>query len=148
MPDEAIVTPYVQVAAFCQTAIREGQGSLSLIRLITRFPVVGLTKEMQPTPISLTLAVILKSGNMQGSYTLTVRPVTPTEEVLPPLNVPILFEGSDRGVALVRQIALVAKEPGLYWFDVLVEGTLLTRIPLRILYQQGQQIGLPPDQSS
>ena len=31
---------------------------------------------------------------------------------------------------------LVAEQEGLYWFDVLLDDTLLTRIPFRVIYQR------------
>lgn len=146
MSTDTAMTPYVQIAAFCQTVLNES-GVVSLIRLIDRYPVVGQTKEMQPATINLTLAVVLKSGNMTGSATLTIRPTKPDGSSMPSMNVPVLFEGMERGVGLITQMGLVVNEAGLYWFDVLIdEEVLLTRIPLRILYQQGQQITLaqPP----
>lgn len=139
VPEEAL-TPWVQVAAFCQTVLAESNALLSLIRLIDRQTVVGATPEMQPTTVNLTLVVVLKSGNMVGHYKLTIQPNTPSQTPLPPVHVPVLFEGLERGVGLVTQIGLVVNEQGLWWFDVLIEQTLLTRIPLRILYQQVQQI--------
>lgn len=141
MSADTAITPYVQIASFCQTVIPEANGTLSLIRLIDRFPVTGQTKQMQPTTINLTLAVVLKAGNMTGASTVTIRPSKPDGSPMPPLNMPVLFEGMERGVGIITQMGLVVSEPGLYWFDVLIEEeVLLTRIPLRILYQQGQQI--------
>ncbi|HUA83480.1 MAG TPA: hypothetical protein VMB85_06435 [Bryobacteraceae bacterium] len=147
MSVDTSMTPYVHVAAFCQTALNEANGVLSLIRLIDRYPIVGQTKEMQPTTINITLAVVLKSGNMTGSATLSIKPMKPDGNPMPPLNVPVLFEGMERGVGIITQMQLALTEPGLYWFDVFIdEVVLLTRIPLRILYQEGQQIILsqPP----
>lgn len=148
MAENMSVTPYVQVAAFCQVALREAEGNLSLIRVADRQLVVGETKEMQPFNVQLTLVVILKSGNMQGSATLTVRPETPSGAQLPAFNSTVLFEGLERGVGIVSPVAFFVQETGLYWFDVLVDEVLLTRIPLRILYQQGPQISIGPPPSS
>ena len=148
MSVDTTVAPYVQIAAFCQTALQENNGALSLIRLVDRHPVVGPTKEMQPTTVNLTLVVVLKSGNMTGSATLTIKPTKPDGTPLPSMNAPVLFEGMERGVGLVTQMGLLVNEGGLYWFDVLIEQVLLTRIPLRILYQQSQQITIGPAQAT
>jgi hypothetical protein len=51
-------------------------------------------------------------------------------------TLPVLLEGDDRGAALVGVMQLQLEEPGLYWFDVLFERRLLTRIPLRVVYQR------------
>lgn len=138
------VTPYVQIAAFCQTAIQEANGILSIIRITDRYQIVGQTKEVQSTTVNLTLVVILKSGNMQGSATMTIRPITPSGTQLPQVNIPVLFEGLERGVGIITQMGINVTEIGLYWFDVIIDDIKLTRIPLRILYVQGQQIGFSP----
>ncbi len=144
MPGESLnisVIPYVQVAAFCQTALQETNGILSIIRITDRFQIVGPTPELQSGQVNLTLAVVLKSGNMQGSATMTIRPITPSGTQMPELKIPVLFEGLERGVGLVTQMGLAVTEAGLFWFHVLIDGVEITRIPLRILYVQGQQIG-------
>jgi hypothetical protein len=44
-------------------------------------------------------------------------------------------------VNLVLNINMVVDQEGVYWFEVHLEDQLLTRIPLRILYQRiGQSI--------
>jgi len=145
---EHSVTPYVQLAAFCNTTIQEANGNISIIRIADRYQIVGETPELQSGQVNLTLAVILKSGNMQGSSTLTIRPITPTGTQLPEVKVSVLFEGLERGVGLITQMGLAVKETGLFWFDVLIDGVELTRIPLRILYVQGRQIGSLPPQAT
>ena len=53
----------------------------------------------------------------------------------------VVFEGEDRGTNLILTLNIVVDQEGVYWFDVLLEDELLTRIPLRILYQRiGQSI--------
>lgn len=50
-------------------------------------------------------------------------------------NLPVLFEGEDRGVNLVLNLNMTLNLEGVYWFGVSLENQLLTKIPLRILYQ-------------
>ena len=135
--------PYVQVAAICQTALQEPTGFLSLIRLIDRLPVAGTTDEMQPQPLNqLVLVIVLKSGAMKGKYNIKVVPETPSGKRLPGPQLGVLFEGDERGVAAILPLGIVAEEEGLYWFDVMLEQDLLTRIPLRVMYQK-MQPGIP-----
>jgi hypothetical protein len=55
--------PYVQIAAFCRNTIQDNQGGLSLIQIVDRLPALGLTDEMQPTPIQgLTLGRLCTSS--------------------------------------------------------------------------------------
>ena len=64
-------------------------------------------------------------------------PVTPSGKQLPPIvETNALFEGDERGTITAGPLPLIATEEGLYWFDVYVEEDLLTRIPLRLIYQR------------
>lgn len=134
--------PWVQVAALCQTALIENTGQLSVIRIIDRINLAGITPELQPTPIQLTMAIVLKSDEMQGNWPVTVRCTSPQGVVTNGPEMPFLFEGNDRGVQVVLPMGLIATEQGVYWFDVLIEGDIiLTRVPLRVIYQRVQ---MPP----
>lgn len=133
--------PWVQVAAFCATALIENTGALSVIRVTDRVGVAGVTAEMQPQPIQLTLAIVLKSDLMRGSYQVKVRGTSPSGTAMPGPEFSFLFEGDDRGVQAVVPFGMVATETGLYWFDVMIEEDVLTRVPLRVMYQK---IQLPP----
>lgn len=141
--------PYVQIAAFCHTAMIENTGALSIIRITDRIGVAGFTAEMAPTTIQVTLAIVLKSGFLRNQAKIIVRAITPSQQLLPNIEFPVLFEGDERGVQLVIPMGFVVQESGLYWFEVLIEEQILTRIPLRVLYQQlaappGLAPGTPP----
>jgi hypothetical protein len=145
MPPDHPMRPFVQVACICQAPLQETNGLFSVIRIMDRLPLQGLTEEMQPQPLNmLSIVVILKSGEMSGKYMLRVIPQTPSGKSLPPMQTPALFERDERGVILSVPLGLVATEEGLYWFDVMIEQEVLTRIPLRVMYQKIQPIpGIP-----
>jgi len=147
MPDHSM-RPYVQVAAICQSPIQETNGLFSVFRIMDRVPIQGFTDEMQPQPLHMfTMVVILKAGEMSGKYTIKIVPVTPSGKQLPPLSVTALFERDERGFIYCAPLGLIAEEEGLYWFDIMLEQEVLTRIPLRVLYQKIQPIPgmqLPP----
>ena len=128
--------PYVQLAAFCQSTIDDKTGSLSVIRIIDRSRVVGETEQMQPSTVTLTLAIILKSGFMQQKSKVRIKPTTPSGIELPAIESNVLFEGQERGIRIVLPMTMLLPEEGLYWFDVTVDEQLMTRIPLRLMYQQ------------
>jgi hypothetical protein len=139
--------PYVQVAAICTTQLIEQTGQLSVIRIQDRVQLAGPTDQMQPTPLnSLAIVISLKSGEMRGKGELKVTPVTPAGKLLAPAAFQTLFEGDERGIILALPLAVVAEEEGLYWFEVTVDEVLLTRIPLRVMYQKLQpaQMGTGP----
>jgi hypothetical protein len=137
--------PWVQVATICQSAIIEANtNALSVIKVTDRIGVAGFTPEMQPQPINVTLALLLKSDQMNGQYQVKIRCTSPTGVATDGPEIPFLFEGNDRGVQAVFPLGFVATESGVYWFDVLLEEETLTRIPLRVMYQRIQaQPGMP-----
>jgi hypothetical protein len=144
MPDDEEVRaprPYVQIAAICHTALVESTGQLSVIRITDRIAVAGVTQEMQPQPLQLTIAILLKSGEMRGQYNVRIRVTSPQGQETMGQDVMFLFEGGDRGVQVILPIAMVVNEPGTYWFDLMIEDDVLTRMPLTVLYQR---IQLPP----
>ena len=96
---------------------------------------------LPPITLKLNAFISFKSGSARGRHTVKLRIETPAGLKLPEQLLPVLFEGEDRGVNLILGINIVVDQEGVYWFDVLLEDVLLTRIPLRILYQRiGQSI--------
>ena len=135
MSEPLISGPHVQIATLCDMVVEDKTGAICVIRAIDRFTVVGNTAEMQPAQIKTTMALCLKPDMAQHKASLKIQPVSPSGEQLPPGEMSILFEGRERGVQLILPMQLMLKEEGLYWFDILVDGQRLTRIPLRLIYQ-------------
>lgn len=137
--------PWVQVAAFVNVAMSEPPPGawVSLIRILDRWFVPGTTPEMPPSVLQTTLAIMIKSGNMQGGATLKIRPLSPSKKELPSIEIPILFEGDERGVNIILPVVMQIQEQGLFWFDVFVDEQLFTRIPLRVVYQRAPGISPP-----
>lgn len=136
--------PYVAVACICQSPLQEGNGVLSLIRLIDRIPVLGTTPQMQPQPLqNLFMVVVLRSGVLRESYTVKITGYAPSGAKITDNETSVLFEGEDRGPAVISPLALVVSEQGLYWFEVSVEGRFLTKIPLRVQYHRVQGLQMP-----
>lgn len=120
----------------------EANGVLSVIRVTDRVQVIGVTPQMQPQPLqNYSLVVILRSGELRNqTHTIKVAPVSPRGESLPANESSVLFEGDERGPGFITPLTIVATEEGLYWFDVSLDGVLLTRIPLRVQYQRLQAL--------
>jgi hypothetical protein len=137
MAEQSFGGPYVQVAAICMTPLVEQQGYLSVIRMQDRIQLAGPGDQMKPQPLhNLSLVISLKAGEMRGKGTIKITPHSPSGKDMPSAEVPALFEGDERGCVIATPLAVVAEEEGLYWFDVSLEGALLTRIPLRVMYQK------------
>lgn len=140
MSEQSFGGPYVQVAVICATPLIEQQGYLSVIRIQDRIQIAGQTEQMRPQPLhNLSLVLVLKAGEMKGKYSVHITPITPSGKELASVELPVLFEGEERGVVIAIPVAIVAEEEGLYWFNITMEGAALTRIPLRVMYQRQMQ---------
>lgn len=131
--------PYLAVAVICERALQEQDGVISLIRVIDRITVGAsgpdVPYDMPPVPINFTVVIALKSGSARGRHTLKLTPEDPSGLKLNTLEMPVHFEGEDRGANLIVQFGLTAEMEGLYWIDAYFADDLLTRIPLRVIYQ-------------
>jgi hypothetical protein len=145
MTEQSFGGPYVQVAAICATPLVEQQGYLSVIRIQDRVQLFGPTDQMQPQPLNaLSLVISLKAGEMSGKYTVHITPISPSGQRFPALSYPVLFEGQERGSVAIFPVGVLAQEEGLYWFEIMLENLILTRVPLRVMYQKVQMMpGMP-----
>jgi hypothetical protein len=130
--------PYLQAALFCEKVLEDKSGVLSLIRIIDRITITasGLQAPEEMPAVALNLAIILKAGSLRSKYKLHVKPIAPNGKELATVSTSILLEGEDRGVNIILDVNLPVQEEGLYWFEIFFEEMLLTRIPLRIVYQR------------
>lgn len=130
--------PHVQLATFCDHVLQEKDGVLSVIRAIDRAIVTlpaGAPPELPEGFVTTTLVLSLKAGDAQGRYPVTIRAQQPSGVYMPDQILDVTFERDERGVNFVLNVRVPAIE-GLYWFEIFVNEDLLTRIPLRIMYQR------------
>jgi hypothetical protein len=137
--------PYVALAVICERVLQEKDEVLSIIRVIDRVfhSVAGadVPDTLAPFTWDFTLLVVLRSGEARGRYNVAIRPEAPSGQRMDTQSVPVLLEGEERGVNLIFAMSFRFEFEGLYWFDVLLEDPktsqerLLTRVPLRVVYQ-------------
>lgn len=98
---------------------------------------------MPPFDYQLTMLVTLKAGAARGRSSLRIGLESPDGLVEPGPAIPVVFESEDRGVNLIAPSRFTFEKEGVYWFTVTCGGTLLTRIPLRVIYSP-----MPPQSAS
>lgn len=134
--------PYLAVAVLCEKVLREADGVLSIIRVVDRITVSAshdqkqAPAQMPVVPINLIAVLSFKSGFARGPYIVKIRSIDPSHRELNAVELPILLEGEDRGANLVINLGFQAQEEGLYWFEVFLMEALITKMPLRVLYQR------------
>ncbi len=127
--------PFLSAAVFCEEAKQDGEGFLSLSRIIDHIVVVGADPNvMPPTQIVTTLVVIFRSGILHGSSQITVNQISPSGLSIPLFSFPTFFQGEDQGAGVIAKVGFVVSEPGLHWFEVSLGGQPKTRIPLNVSY--------------
>jgi hypothetical protein len=132
--------PYVQAACFCDMALRDNTGVLSLIRIIDTLTHTARgaspPETMPPIPYKLTLVLMLKSGNARGRYDLKVTPELPSGETESPFVISVHFEGEEKGHEIIADLPFIFRQEGLYWFNIYLDDEKLTAIPFRVKYSR------------
>jgi hypothetical protein len=127
--------PYVTAALLCEKVLQEKDESITLVRVIDRLQYqvqsVGTILPAGIKPIvPLEGFVSIKSGPIIGDHTIKVVVERPNGERKDALTFPVKFLGADQGQNIILKIGLGVDVDGLYWFDVLLDEDVLTRIPL------------------
>lgn len=140
--------PFLKAALFCENAIEDKEGVLTLVRVIDRVvqQAIGPDAPAEMPAISnypLTAVLMFVSGSARGSLEVGLSLESPSGMATNLGTSTILLEGEDRGANLVARMALNLDQQGLYWLDVFVDGQRFTRVPLRVVYARLSR-GQPP----
>ncbi len=111
---------------------------MSAIRLIDRV-LVGVSPEWDGKtniPVALNGVISVKSGDARGEHELKVVLHTPKNEAHEVMKASFQLEGDEQGANIRIRAVMMVRSEGLYWFDIVVAGKQLTRIPLRIQIQR------------
>lgn len=139
--------PYLIAALICEKVLVEKDNVPSPIRIIDRITIntITITQEgslvvipqvSEQEPLTLTLFISLRSGMARGTSSIKIALEEPSGLKRPPQELPVLFEGEDKGVNLILPFRLKPDPQGVYWFHISLEDQHLTRIPLRVVHQR------------
>ena len=132
--------PYIQMAGICEQVIEDKTGVLSLIRIIDTITHTEARPdapvEMPQITYPMKMVIMLKSGRARGRHELKIVPQLPSGETKAPLARSIQLEGEERGFNNILSMLFTFTMEGLYWFNVYLNDSLLTKIPLRIKYNR------------
>lgn len=133
--------PFVGLAVFCEQAIEDKNGVLTLVRVIDQMTVsvsdLNAPEELPPgAGIQTTLVLGLKAGQALGKQRVRVVFEHPDGSRHPGPELPVHFtQAPASGANLILKLTLGLSTTGLYWADVLVNDRLVTRSPLEVRYQ-------------
>ncbi len=138
--------PWLQIAAFCERTLNEKDGVISLIRVIDQITTRGSVVPDKPnampaSAIAVSAVIAIKagtSGSPLAKHVLTVNGFSPSGRKMEgsDLELPFVFPTSEgnAGAQILVNMNMEVDEVGVYWFDVVVDGHRLTRMPLKIAY--------------
>jgi len=127
----------------CERVLEENDGVLSAIRIVDRWtmprPPVN-NDERTAARLQLVVLVVLKAGEATGPHMISVNMSTPSGDEDEGVAYAFNLEGEDRGLNLIVPTLIETEQEGLYWFNVRIDGVQLTRIPLRVSWQQDDEL--------
>jgi hypothetical protein len=129
--------PYVIAAAFCDEALQEKDGTISLIRVVDKLTAYGTAEQMPPLTASLAFVLMLRAGTATGrSFTASLSLERPGGQAFGGTEAPVLFADAPNSPAnLIVKLQLGIASPGLHWMAVLLDGEPLARTPLMVEYE-------------
>ena len=131
--------PYLRCALICERVLEEKDNVLSAIRIFERFIVAATgpdaPESIPKTAVPFALLISFIPGEARGSARVQVQMEEPSGLKRDPLEFTVHFDAPSSPVNLILNFQLDTEQPGLYWFDVLLDGRLITRVPLLLQYQ-------------
>lgn len=136
--------PFVAIAVLCQGVERRDDGTLDLHGIVE-----GVALEPAPPSdddplglrpaavLSFRLVVSLRAGDVRGQRRVDVVGRYPAGNAGPSTGRDVEFSEHLPTATLNVPLELEVHEPGTYVFDVLVDGTVVTRVPLVVVFQEG-----------
>jgi hypothetical protein len=128
--------PYLQMAVLCEKVQLDPDGVASIVRVTDEvvIRVGGSTGDWPMRVVSLSLAMSFNAGAACGRHVVRVEPAQ-EGMVAEVRELELDFAELNRSNNLVIPLDLEVAGDGLHWFDVYLDDTLVTRVPLRIRYE-------------
>lgn len=132
--------PFLAAAIFCENIMQEADGPLSAIRIVDKIDVAipfdappDLPSEENRIQVQTSTLLMLKSGGSPGKHVVSLVIQSPSGKKKEGLKQELTFNEAPSGGANMRiQLAISIMEGGLFLVDVVLDGRVLTRMPLQI----------------
>lgn len=134
--------PFLAAAVFCDTIVQGADGALSAIRIVDQVGVTipanappDMPSESQRLPVVIWTLLMFRSGSAPGEHEVRLTIQSPSGKRTPGLTKKVVFTDSPNGGANIKlQLGLAIAEGGLYMVDVIIDGKVITRMPLAISF--------------
>jgi hypothetical protein len=140
-PGQKSAQPYLGGAFICERLLTETDNVSSAIRIVdtvTLPPLVPPPKRGAGVGLPMALIVFFRCGDARGEREVRIRQIGPSGKRKNFARAAFNLEGPPEGAATIFLQGVPVKwdGEGLYWFEVLLGGVPITRIPLRIKIAQ------------
>lgn len=125
--------PLLAAAFTCERILREADEVISAIRIVDTFTAHESLPDDAPINVSLWAMIYFKSGPATGRYTVSLA-MHPQGGENRPMGEPMPIDllGGAHGTTLGVELHIAVKQAGLYWVDVLVDGEMVTSMPITL----------------
>jgi hypothetical protein len=146
--------PFLAAAVFCDNILEEKpsegkqSGVVSAIRIFDTIT-VRVPPDMPPTlspGVRISALIVFRAGDSSGKHSLHVIMNTPDGKRMPAGNkTEVRFRGKGHFGANVKvTIGFEVRVQGVYWFDVILDGSVVTRMPLNVMIEQTASLAGKP----
>lgn len=140
---------FIQFACFCERVERDQSNVLTVHRIANQITVRPSPEVKQPpggsdVEVRLTFAVGVMPETLDAhTLTLRLRFMRPDGRTGGSGTVDLLFQGGRGAGVGIFGAVLRLDQPGLYWMDIRTNRTLLTRVPLNVIYAASEPSNSP-----
>lgn len=146
MAPEEIDGPFVTAAFFCERVLHEKDEVLSAMRIMDVLtltgpgPFPGEPGGPEHIVYPLMALVMVRNGRGAGPAQLELRQFRANGQLGNVVPQAIEFGTPDQPTRIIQNVRLLITQQGLLWTEVRVDGRLLTRMPLRLIFQKTNEI--------
>jgi hypothetical protein len=127
--------PYVAAAFICEKILQEQDGVASAIRIIDRIFIekVNAPGDERTGAAELMIFISFKGGGYTGKADVLLAPTMPSGKPMKSQQLEVQFpKEHNAGANIVVRAAIAFHEEGVHWFNVSLNGELVTRMPLDV----------------
>jgi hypothetical protein len=124
--------PWLAAAVFCESVIEDHNGARSLIRLHHGGEFFDAQKSAAYAEPVLFLSFI--GGKRRGRFSVEIVGRVPGRSPRQVAVIQFALDGPGSGHDAYALVHIAADVEGIAWFDILLDGRLLTRVAYRILH--------------
>lgn len=131
MPEVRSAGPYIGVAVLCQRVDRQPDGSTDLIGIMHDVSLDSpFLDEIQRKTLRLHAVIALRAGELRGGHVVAIRGKYPAGVDGPMVARLVEFTDEEPAAMLLIPVEIDLDALGVYWFEVMFDQRIVTRIPL------------------